>query len=90
MNEQTMTMENPYKIEPEKDLFFLNDQVYYTRSGAMKLMRIGSTTMTTEINKENITVIKHPAGDLFTKQSINEWIEKKTIKARKDKARPFL
>lgn len=70
------------KLEPQ-DTMIVMDELWYTTSGAMKMMKIGATTLSKEISTKMISVFRHPSGNLFSPDAIRTWIANKTIKARK-------
>lgn len=59
------------------------DDVWYTTEGAVKLLGIGRTTLSKEIKSKKIEVFKHPNGNLFSKDAIANWVERRTAKARR-------
>lgn len=67
----------------EEDIRTVMDEVFYTSSGAMKMMGIGRTCLSSEIKKRNIAVFKHPECDLFSKEAIKAWMINRTVKAKK-------
>ena len=77
---------NSTELDPEKDIKFVNDDLYYTFSGAMKMTKLGDSALRKEVKEKHIRVFKHPACDLFSKEAINEWVIEKTIEPeRKEK-----
>lgn len=77
-----MQQSKTVELSPE-DFCFVNEEFFYTRSGAMKAMLIKSTTLSKEIRDGYIEVFKHPIGDLFSKTAINAWMIKRTKRARR-------
>ncbi|MCQ2096801.1 MAG: hypothetical protein MJY87_02520 [Fibrobacter sp.] len=71
------------QIVPEEDIRVVMDEPYYTRSGAIKVMGVKSTCLSKEIREKRISVFRHPAGDLFSKDAIQAWIINRTSRARK-------
>lgn len=68
-----------------QDTVIVFDDEYYTTSGVLKVMGIGKTTLSKEIKKGMVEVFKHPGGHLFSKSSVLEWIEKRTLRIKKKK-----
>lgn len=77
-----MQQTNAVELSPE-DFCFVNEEFFYTRSGAMKTMLVKSTTLSKEVRDGNIEVFKHPIGDLFSKPAISAWMIKRTKRARR-------
>ena len=75
-----------YTIDPEKDLFHFMDKVFYTQSGALKVMKIKRSTFFKDIKNGLLTVFKHPAaGDLVSEEAIAAWEIHRTKYAKNKK-----
>lgn len=77
---------NEIKLETG-DTMIVMDDLYYTVSGAAKMMGIGLTKLSKEVNNGNIEVFFHPVRNLFSKKAIQDWIASKTIKSKTKKKR---
>lgn len=69
----------------EKDVKFVFDELYYTVSGAMKMMDCGRNKISDYIADGTLEVFRHPGGDLFSRASIRNWVEAHTVRAKKTK-----
>ena len=59
------------------------DEIYYTTSGAMKVLGVGRNCIVNSIKDGTLEVFRHPSGNLFSKGALLNWIAKKTVKTRK-------
>lgn len=67
----------------ENDTRVVNDNLYYTLSGAMKKMIAGRNKVLSCVSKGEIEVFFHPTlGMLFSPAAIAEWVRKLTHKAQ--------
>lgn len=74
-------------VEPlcERDTRVVLDEIYYTISGAMKVLGVGKNTIVNSIKKGTLQVFRHPSGNLFSKESLGAWIKERTSKTGKAK-----
>lgn len=68
------------EVKEEKLSFTMDDEEFLTRKGAMKEMKIGSTTLAKEIRLGNITPYNLPHGYAFSKASVREWMNNRKKK----------
>lgn len=64
------------KLKPqldENDITFFLGEMYYTVSGAMKMIGCGRNKITDYIADGTLEVLKLPAGDAFSPDSIRNW-----------------
>lgn len=78
---------NSAGLDPEKDIMFVADDMYYTFSGAKKMTKLGDSALRGEVKEKRIRVFKHPACDLFSKEAIKEWVISKTVEPETKKKR---
>lgn len=71
---------NSEKIDPEKDLMPVMDEIYYTFTGAMKMTGLKESSLRNEMKEKRIRVFKHPVRDLFSKAAIEEWTINRTVR----------
>lgn len=71
------------ELIPGEDTVIFMDDEYYTTSGVLKITGMGKSTLSSEIKNENIEVFRHPNGNLFSKPSVRNWVEKRTVKAKR-------
>lgn len=69
-------------LDFSKDKVIFMDDEYYTTIGALKVMGIGSTTLSKEIKDAKIEVFRHPQGNLFSKGAILAWVIGRTSKVK--------
>jgi len=77
-----MITQNNVKLE-DKDVKFVLGELYYTVSGAMKMMDCGRNKISDYINDGTLEVFRHPGGDLFSPTALRNWVAFHTIKAKK-------
>ena len=68
-----------------KDTVIFLDDEYYTTTGALKVMGVGKTTLSKEISEDNIEVLYHPKGHLFSKGAILNWLKRRSRRPTKRK-----
>ena len=64
-------------------MFELNGKSYYTVEGASERLGISRSSLCRELRKKAIRVLKHPRGNLFLQEWLDEWIERKTFSPNK-------
>ena len=79
----TETKLNSAELDPEKDIKFVNDEMYYTFSGLKKMTGLKDNSLRNEIKDRQIRVFKYPACDLFSKEALQEWVVRKTVEPEK-------
>lgn len=76
-----------FKIEKpkldEKDVKYVLDEMYYTVSGAMKMMDCGRNKISDYIADGTLEVFDHPGGYLFSPDALRRWRVRHTINAKK-------
>lgn len=78
------TVQTSMIIEKD-DTAIINDKLYYKMSGAKKKMLCGKNTIINSINDGTLEVFKHPIGNLFSPESIDKWVESRTLKSANKK-----
>lgn len=79
------TMLNSAGLDPDKDIKFVNDEMYYTFSGLKKMTGLKDNSLRNEIKDRKIRVFKYPACDLFAPESLQEWVINKTVEPDPDR-----
>lgn len=74
-------------IDFTQDTVVFIDDEYYTTTGALKAMGVGKTTLSKEIREGNIEYLDHPRGHLYSKGAILAWLQRRTKRNRKQKAK---
>lgn len=55
------------------------DELYYTVTGAMKVLGVGKNAIVNGINDGTLKVFRHPSGNLFSKDALRSWVKSRTI-----------
>ena len=64
------------KLKPkldEKDVVFFLDKMYYTVTGAQKMMNCGRNKISDYIADGTLEVLKLESGDAFSPEAIRNW-----------------
>ena len=70
----------------DNDTRIVNDDMYYTLTGAMKKMNAGRNKVLACVNKGEIVVFFHPTlGQLFSPAAIADWVRNLTHKGPRKK-----
>lgn len=65
----------------ENDTCIVNDELYYTLTGAMKKMKVGRNKILSSVKNKEIEVFFHPTkGWLYSPAAVAEWVRKLTHK----------
>lgn len=75
------------ELDFTQDTVIYLDEEYYTTTGALKAMGIGKTTLSKEIREDNIEFLNHPRGHLYSKGAVFAWLQRRTKRIRKQKAK---
>ncbi len=68
----------------DNDTRIVNDDLYYTITGAMKKMNAGRNKVLACVSKGEIEVLFHPTlGQLFSPAAIADWVRSLTHKGKK-------
>lgn len=70
---------NSAGLDPEKDIKFVLDKMYYTFSGLKKMTGLKDNSLRNEVKYGKIRVFKYPACDLFSLEAIQEWVINNTV-----------
>lgn len=73
------------ELEPKKDFIIILDELYYTISGAMKMLKVGKNTISNSVNDGTLIALDHPSGYLFSKGALFGWIKKRMLTGGKTK-----
>ena len=66
-----------------KDTVTFLDDEWYTTIGVLKVMCVCKATLSNEIKNKKIEVFRHPNGNLFSKDAVNEWRLNRTSSTKK-------
>lgn len=65
------------------DTCIVMGELYYTVSGAMKMLNVGKNSIVNSVKDGTLEVFEHPSGNLFSRNALSAWIAKRTVKAGK-------
>ena len=85
MESETTKETKTEELDPKKDFTIILDELYYTVSGAMKMLKVGKNTISNSVNDGTLIALDHPSGYLFSKGALFGWLKSRMLTGNKTK-----